>query len=86
LLLCRYRHNGKSRQVLLHPTAVAVLSDYVRLRDAAVGAHGAPAFFVSNRGRLLVNTLDYTFAALVRSAGIAARPGGCNPRLHDFRH
>jgi integrase/recombinase XerD len=77
---------GKSRRVLLHPTTVAALRDYARVRDGAVGAHGSPAFFVSTRGRLLVNTLDYTFAALVKSAGITTRPGGCNPRLHDFRH
>jgi integrase/recombinase XerD len=77
---------GKSRQVLLHPTTVMALRDYVRLRDEAVGARSARAFFVSTRGRLLVNTVDYTFAALVKAAGISTRPGARNPRLHDFRH
>jgi integrase len=77
---------GKSRQVLLHPSTVTALRAYAHLRDEMVGTHGAPAFFVSTRGRLLVNTLDYTFAALVKAAGITSHPGGLNPRLHDFRH
>ena len=77
---------GKSRQVLLHPSTVAALHEYARVRQEAVGDRGAPAFFVSTRGRLLVNTVDYTFAELVKSAGIATRPGGRSARLHDFRH
>jgi integrase len=77
---------GKSRQVLLHPSTMAALHEYARVRQEAVGERGAPAFFVSTRGRLLVNTVDYTFAELVQTAGIATRPGGRSPRLHDFRH
>src|SRR6478752_10696114 len=38
------------------------------------------------RGRLLVNTLDYVFADLVRTAGISTAPGVRQPRWHDFRH
>lgn len=77
---------GKSRQVLLHATAVAALRDYTRVRHETAGDTGAPAFFVSSRGRLLVNTVDYTFADLVKTAGIHVRPGARSPRLHDFRH
>lgn len=77
---------GKSRQVLLHPTTVTVLRDYAQVRDHAVGVAGAPAFFVSTRGRLLVNTLDYTFADLVDAAALPTTPGVRRPRLHDFRH
>jgi integrase/recombinase XerD len=77
---------GKSRQVLLHSTTIAALRDYADLRNAALGTHGAPAFFVSTRGRLLVNTLDYVFADLVRAAGISTAPGVRQPRWHDFRH
>jgi integrase len=77
---------GKSRQVLLHPTAVTALREYVDVRDATAGDVGAPAFFVSTRGRLLVNTVDYTFAALVRTAGLHPGLDARSPRLHDFRH
>lgn len=77
---------GKSRQVLLHPTTVTVLRGYAQVRDQTVGAVGSPAFFVSTKGRLLVNTLDYTFADLVDAAAIHTAPGVRRPRLHDFRH
>jgi integrase/recombinase XerD len=78
--------HGGSRQVLLHPTTISALHEYAQLRDRTVGSHGATAFFVSTRGRLLVNTMDYTFAHLVRHAGIRPTPGVRTPRLHDFRH
>jgi integrase/recombinase XerD len=77
---------GKSRQVLLHASTAGTLGDYADLRDHSVGRLGAPAFFVSTRGRLLVNTADYVFASLVKAAGIPAGPDGRAPRLHDFRH
>lgn len=77
---------GKSRQILLHSTTMAALHSYAELRERAVGSQGAPAFFVSTRGRLLVNTLDYTFADLVSRAAISTTPGVRPPRLHDFRH
>lgn len=77
---------GKSRQVLLHASTVTALRDYADLRDRVAGLVGAPAFFVSRRGRLLVNTVDYTFAELVKAAGIPTAPGGRSPRLHDLRH
>lgn len=77
---------GKSRQVLLHPTTVTALRNYAQVRDQAIGTVGSPAFFVSTKGRLLVNTPDYTFADLVDAAAIHTAPGVRRPRLHDFRH
>lgn len=77
---------GKSRQVLLHPTTIAALQEYTQLRDRVVSSPKSSALFVSTRGRLLVNTLDYTFAHLVRYAGIRTTPGVRAPRLVDFRH
>jgi integrase len=77
---------GKSRQVLLHASTAAMLNDYADLRDRSVGTLGAPAFFVSTRGRLLVNTADYVFASLVKAVGIPPGPEGRAARLHDFRH
>lgn len=77
---------GKSRQVLLHPTTVAAMREYADLRDQTPGTAASTAFFVSTRGRLLVNTVDYTFADLLGAAGIHVPPGVRRPRLHDFRH
>ena len=36
--------------------------------------------------RLLYYNVGQTFARLARQAGLAARSGGCRPRLHDLRH
>jgi integrase/recombinase XerD len=77
---------GKSRQVLLHPSTVAALREYADLRDRTAGTAPTVAFFVSTRGRLLVNTIDYTFAAIREAAGIQVPPGMRHPRVHDFRH
>lgn len=77
---------GKSRQLLLHPSTVTALRDYNSLRDAVPGTDGYAAFFVSRRGRLVVNTVDYTFADLVCAAEVSAPTGERNPRVHDLRH
>lgn len=77
---------GKSRQVLLHASTVAALRDYSLLRDATPGADRWLAFFVSRNGRLLVNTIDYTFADLLPAVGIRCAPGEPHSRIHDFRH
>ena len=77
---------GKSRQVLLHPSTVAALREYADLRDRTPGTATTAAFFVSTRGRLLVNTVDYTFADIREAAGIRVPPGVRRPRVHDLRH
>ncbi|MFD9947469.1 tyrosine-type recombinase/integrase [Nonomuraea sp. NPDC059023] len=77
---------GKSRQVLLHSSTVTALRDYARLRDQVAGVVGAPAFLVSTKGRLQVNTVDYTFATLIKAANIATPPAGRAPRPTDLRH
>jgi len=77
---------GKSRQVLLHDSTVTALRDYCVLRDKTTGAGHEAAFFVSTRGRLLVNSIDYTFAGIVDAAGIYTAPGERHPKVHDLRH
>lgn len=77
---------GKSRRLLLHPSTVTALRDYSSLRETTPGADQHAAFFVSGRGRLVVNTIDYTFADLVCAAGFSAAAGERNPRVHDLRH
>jgi len=78
---------GKSRQLFLHPSAVAALGDYQRLRDRLMSDPSANSFFVSTRGtRLDVDNISRTFCELLDTAGIAAPPRRRRPRLHDLRH
>jgi integrase len=77
---------GKSRQVLLHASTVTALRDYSMLRDQTPGTEGWPAFFVSRHGRLIVNTVDYTFAGILRAAGIGSTAGEPHPHVHGLRH
>jgi integrase len=78
---------GKSRQLFLHPSAVAALRDYENCRDHWCPAPAAPSFFISTRGtRLDAHNIQRTFTELASSAGICAPPGRRHPRLHDLRH
>lgn len=77
---------GKSRRLLLHASTMTALRDYSALRDATPDTDQHTAFFVSRRGRLVVNTIDYTFADLVSAAGLSVSAGERNPRIHDLRH
>lgn len=78
---------GKSRQVFLHPTAIAALEHYVRARDRVFPRPSVDTFLVNSRGRRLdPSNTQHTFAALVQAAGIEIPPGQRNPRLHDLRH
>lgn len=77
-----------SRELPLHPSAVAALADYSRLRDKLCANPGGPSFFVSLTGaRVRHGELNATFVRLVRAAGLEPPPdGGRRPRPHDFRH
>ncbi len=78
---------GKSRQLFLHPTAVAALRGYQDCRDHWCPAPATPSFLVSTRGtRLDARNIQRTFAELADAAGIRAPPGRRRPRLHDLRH
>jgi integrase len=78
---------GKSRQLFLHPTAVAALRGYQQVRDQFCPSPREPGFFISTRGtRLDAHNIQRTFTELASSAGISAPPGRRRPRLHDVRH
>jgi integrase/recombinase XerD len=86
-LVIRDSKFGKSRQVFLHPTAVAALRTYQRARDRLVPEPVAGTFLVNSRGGPLDgHNLQHTFAVLIAAADIAAPPGRRAPRLHDLRH
>jgi integrase len=78
---------GKSRQVPLHPSTLDALADYTRVRERHCPDPTSASLLISTAGtRLISQNVEYVFARLVRSAGLAARSEGCHPRLHDFRH
>ena len=63
------------------------LAGYGRLRDRLCPKPRCQAFFLSTRGtRLLAPSIHETFNRLVKTAGIAPRPGGRRARPHDLRH
>lgn len=80
---------NKSRELALHPTVVATLKDYSRLRDRQWPRPVTTGFFVSSTGkRLTQSRFEHTFAELVRRAGLEPEPGSRarRPRPHDVRH
>lgn len=86
-LLVRYGKFGKTRQLWLHPTTLAPLKRYQRLRDRAAPKTGTAAFFVSAAGtRLLYCNVHNTFHRLVKLSGLTPRSTTCRPRIHDLRH
>jgi integrase/recombinase XerD len=87
LLLVRAGKNGKPREVPLHPSTVAALGDYARLRDELHPHPRMPSFFISTAGtRLDQGTVWKEFTRFRHHAGVHAPPGARPPRLHDLRH
>jgi len=78
---------GKSRELVVHPSTVVALRQYLQERDHLAPAAATAALFVSTAGtRLIYRNVSMTFHRLVRVAGL--RPGTAlsRPRLHDLRH
>lgn len=81
LLIVRHSKFDKSREVVLHPSTLAALRRYARVRDGCWPHPRSPAFFVSRRGtRLIYNDAHRTFRRLARAAGLPSS------RPHDLRH
>jgi integrase len=79
----------KSRELALHPTVMEALKSYERLRDHHWPLPATTGFFVSGTGRRLSQgSLEWSFAELVRRAGLEPQAGSRarRPRLHDLRH
>ncbi len=87
LLTVRGTKFGKSRQLPLHPTAIAGLRDYLDLRDRLLPDPSTSALLLSARGfRLRYERLWETFHRLVAQAALRSRSPGCTPKIHDLRH
>jgi integrase len=85
LLVVRHGKFGKSRELVLHPTTVAALREYLRLRDRLHPAPVSAALLISTAGtRLLYCNVHWTFHRLVQRAGLEPRSAPCRPRIHDY--
>ncbi|MGZ6623862.1 MAG: tyrosine-type recombinase/integrase [Solirubrobacteraceae bacterium] len=78
----------KSRELPLHPSTVAAVSEYLRRPDRPAPPAGADeALLIRDAGgRLSPNTVNHTFHKLTGLARLAPRSAACRPRLHDLRH
>lgn len=76
-----------SREVPLHQSTLDALAAYGQLRDRLCRRPTSPSFLVSAAGnRLVYETVQWTFAGLVREVGLTPRSKRCRPRPHDTRH
>ncbi|MFV2088903.1 tyrosine-type recombinase/integrase [Micromonospora sp. LOL_021] len=79
--------NDLTRLVPLHPTTVAMLSEYAARRDRLCPQPVSPGFFLTRTGRRVQQRgVQETFARLVVAADIRTPPGRRRPRIHDLRH
>jgi integrase/recombinase XerD len=87
-VLVRGAKFGKSRELALHPTTVAVVQRYLQRADRPAPADDPAALLVTSVGtRLGIKDVQRTFVTLRHRAGIEARsPSSRPPRLADMRH
>jgi integrase len=86
-LTVRYGKFGKTRELALHPSTVAALQRYRRLRRRLAPVTVTAAFFVSQAGtRLIYCNVHHAFHRAVQAAGLTPRSASCRPRIHDLRH
>ncbi len=91
MLTIRQTKFAKSQQLPLHPTTIAALQRYRRLRNRYVVATPETSFFVGSHGkyrgqRLRIHNVDRTFAGLRKQLGWVNRGAHHAPRIHDLRH
>lgn len=86
VLRIRQTKFGKDRFVPLHPSTVQALLRYARQRNDSFPLPAYPHFFLSDRGKpLLDRVVHSTFVKLSQHIGLR-EPARRGPRLHDFRH
>ncbi|MBV9327135.1 MAG: tyrosine-type recombinase/integrase [Chloroflexi bacterium] len=86
VLIIRASKFGKSRAVALHPSTIAALQRYQRLRNELERRALTPSLFVNMRhARLAYRTVNHTYVGLVKHAEIRPSSAG-HVRLHDLRH
>ena len=87
LLIVRDSKFGKSREVLLHDSAVHALVAYGELRDRLCPHTKERSLFVTTRGtRPAHPTIHQPFRALLDQAGVTHPSPSRRVRIHDLRH
>lgn len=91
LLTVRQTKFAKSRQVPVHPSTLAALRGYRRLRDAQITITEEMPFFVGTRGRrhgcaLSLRQVTRVFQRLRSQLSWVNRGAHAAPRIHDLRH
>lgn len=87
ILTIRSTKFGKSRLVPLHPSAIEVLTDYMRRRQALGAASASAPVFINDRGAPLSYDQSLnTFQRLLKKIGVTEQRAGRRPHLHDLRH
>ncbi|BFI70088.1 tyrosine-type recombinase/integrase [Yersinia pseudotuberculosis] len=87
LLTIRAAKKGQDRIVPIHESTVAVLTEYLRRREAFFGPIVSAHVFVSGLGnRLDQGGVHRTFYKLSRQIGLRAEHSSHGPRIHDLRH
>lgn len=87
LLTIRDSKFGKSREVLLHESAVRALLAYGERRDRLCPRAKDRSFFVTTRGTRPTHPTIYgAFRVLLERAGVRHPSPPKRPRVHDLRH
>src|SRR5260370_40681301 len=78
---------GRSREIPVHPSALAALRAYAQRRDRLCPQPRTAACFISPAGaRLVYTTVQPTFSRIAGNARVGPRPPLRRARLHDLRH
>jgi integrase/recombinase XerC len=86
-LVIRQTKYRKSRRLPLHASVVQALREYEIIRDCTVPRTAGMAFFLSQAGTPLTQSIvNHTFGLLRRKLAWVARGGHPMPRIHDLRH
>ncbi len=87
LLRIRDSKFGKSREVLIHDSALAALDAYLARRDQLRPGGDRACVFVSSWGaRLSHQSVHHSFDQIRRASGLTGPSPDRQPRLHDLRH
>lgn len=79
------KSGATTRLLPLHPSTIAALRGYQRLRDRSCPATTADTVFISPRGTALAyGPVRDTFNQLTTTIGL--RTAAVHPRIHDLRH
>lgn len=87
MLTIRQTKFAKSRELPLHPSAVAALRRYRRTRNRHFDVSADAPFFVPKAGKTLgPRQVHRVFVQLRQQLGWTNRGGHPAPRIHDLRH